>query len=277
MLQAGFITEESRRIALASDVTIAPEPERDPQFGFILDAATERANELMPELPDDLVIKLTIDSELQVQVAEALEARMTAEAEEANAGQTAAVLMTRDGHVLALFGGRDYTENQFNRATQAKRQPGSAFKTIVYLAALRSGWSPDDMIDDTPIEVDGWDTATAGGTRPAPAIDPNYPLPVEHDPYPPAPPVPKPPLIDPDEENDDMTSLLLWRDPRFEEMFLIGNGPAINVSPDVRDHYKNIGVPIMREEVHDGLARTCFIQAGLPIPDELLTPAERDA
>ena len=156
MLQAGFITEESRQIALASDVTIAPEPERDPQFGFILDAATERANELMPELPDDLVIKLTIDSELQVQVAEALEARMTAEAEEANAGQTAAVLMNRDGHVLALFGGRDYTENQFNRATQAKRQPGSAFKPFVYAAALEAGISPYDVRIDQPVTIDDW-------------------------------------------------------------------------------------------------------------------------
>ncbi|MEL6858693.1 MAG: PBP1A family penicillin-binding protein [Pseudomonadota bacterium] len=156
MLQAGFITEESRQIALSSDVAIAAEPERDPQFGFILDAATERANQLMPELPDDLVIKLTIDSELQVKVATALEARMTAESEEANAGQTAAVLMTREGHVLALFGGRDYTENQFNRATQAKRQPGSAFKPFVYAAALEAGISPYDVRIDQPVTIDDW-------------------------------------------------------------------------------------------------------------------------
>ena len=148
MLQAGFITPESAQIALTADVKIAPEPEQDPQFGFILDAATERANELMPELPDDMVIRLTIDSDLQTAISQSLEARMEAEAEASNAGQTAAVLMNRRGQVLALFGGRDYTENQFNRAPQAKRQPGSAFKPFVYATALELGYSPNDTVDD---------------------------------------------------------------------------------------------------------------------------------
>lgn len=156
MLQAGFVTPESVQIALASDVKIAPEPEQDPQFGFILDAATERANELLPELPDDMVIRLTIDSELQTKVSEALETRMDAEAEEAKAGQTAAVLMNRRGQVIALYGGRDYTENQFNRATQARRQPGSAFKPFVYAAALDIGVSPYDVRIDQPVTIDDW-------------------------------------------------------------------------------------------------------------------------
>ena len=156
MLQSGFVTPESVQIALASDVKIAPEPEQDPQFGFILDAATERANELMPELPDDMVIRLTIDAELQTAVSEALEARMDAEAEEAKAGQTAAVLMNRRGQVVALYGGRDYTENQFNRATQARRQPGSAFKPFVYAAALDKGVSPYDVRIDQPVTIDDW-------------------------------------------------------------------------------------------------------------------------
>ncbi len=156
MLQSGFITPESAQIALAADVKIAPEPEQDPQFGYVLDAATERANELLPELPDDMVIRLTVDSELQAQVSEALETRMEAEAEEVKAGQTAAILMNRTGHVLALYGGRDYTENQFNRATQARRQPGSAFKPFVYAAALEIGISPYDVRIDQPVTIDDW-------------------------------------------------------------------------------------------------------------------------
>ncbi|MEM9179768.1 MAG: PBP1A family penicillin-binding protein [Pseudomonadota bacterium] len=156
MLQAGFITPESAQIALDADVAIAPEPEQDPQFGFVLDAATERANELMPELPDDLVIKLTIDSELQTKISEALETRMAEEAEEAKAGQTAAILMNRQGHVLAMYGGRDYLENQFNRAMQARRQPGSAFKPFVYAAALEDGISPYDVRIDQPVTIDDW-------------------------------------------------------------------------------------------------------------------------
>ena len=156
MLQAGFITPESAQIALASDVAIAPEPEQDPQFGFVLDAVTERANELLPELPDDLVIKLTIDSELQTEISEALESRMSEESEEANAEQTAAILINRQGHVLAMYGGRDYLKNQFNRATQARRQPGSAFKPFVYAAALEDGISPYDVRIDQPVTIDDW-------------------------------------------------------------------------------------------------------------------------
>lgn len=156
MMQAGFITPESAQIALAADVKIAPEPEQDPQFGFVLDAATERANELMPELPDDLVITLTVDSELQTKITEAIEARMDSESEESEAGQTAAILMNRQGQVLALYGGRDYTENQFNRAMQARRQPGSAFKPFVYAAALEAGISPYDVRIDQPVTIDDW-------------------------------------------------------------------------------------------------------------------------
>ncbi|MEL6728389.1 MAG: PBP1A family penicillin-binding protein [Pseudomonadota bacterium] len=156
MLQSGFITPESAQIAMAADVKLAAEPEQDPQFGYILDAATERATEMLPELPDDLVITLTIDAELQGEISEALETRMVAEEEESKAGQTAAVLMNRQGHVLALYGGRDYTENQFNRATQARRQPGSAFKPFVYAAALEAGISPYDVRIDQPVTIDDW-------------------------------------------------------------------------------------------------------------------------
>jgi penicillin-binding protein 1A len=55
-----------------------------------------------------------------------------------------------------MIGGKNYSQSPFNRVTQARRQPGSAFKLFVYLAALRAGWTPDSMIDDRPITIDGW-------------------------------------------------------------------------------------------------------------------------
>ena len=64
--------------------------------------------------------------------------------------------MTPDGAVRALVGGRNYVENQFNRAVAAKRQPGSAFKPFVYLTALEHGLTPDTVRDDRPIELKGW-------------------------------------------------------------------------------------------------------------------------
>jgi penicillin-binding protein 1A len=70
--------------------------------------------------------------------------------------QAALVAMRPDGRVVAMVGGRSYAESPFNRATQARRQPGSAFKIFVYLAAFRSGWTPNSMIEDKPITIDGW-------------------------------------------------------------------------------------------------------------------------
>jgi penicillin-binding protein 1A len=70
--------------------------------------------------------------------------------------QAALVAMRPDGRVVAMVGGRSYADSPFNRATQARRQPGSAFKIFVYLAAFRSGWTADSMIEDKPITIDGW-------------------------------------------------------------------------------------------------------------------------
>ncbi|MFL6759320.1 transglycosylase domain-containing protein [Sphingomonas sp.] len=70
--------------------------------------------------------------------------------------QTALVAMRPDGRVVAMVGGKAYADSPFNRVTQARRQPGSAFKLFVYLAALRAGWTPDSMIEDSPVTIGGW-------------------------------------------------------------------------------------------------------------------------
>ena len=71
-------------------------------------------------------------------------------------GQAALVAMRPDGRVVAMVGGKNYGDSPFNRVTQARRQPGSAFKLFVYLAAMRSGWTPDSIIEDKPITIGGW-------------------------------------------------------------------------------------------------------------------------
>jgi penicillin-binding protein 1A len=71
-------------------------------------------------------------------------------------GQAALVAMRTDGQVVAMVGGKNYSDSAFNRVTQAKRQPGSAFKPIVYLAALSRGMTPESRIDDSPITINGW-------------------------------------------------------------------------------------------------------------------------
>jgi penicillin-binding protein 1A len=93
----------------------------------------------------DQTIRTTLDSRLQNV------ARKVVAGAPIGKAQVALVAMRRNGEVVAMVGGRSYKDSTFNRATQAKRQPGSTFKLFVYLAALRSGMSPDDMIDDSPI------------------------------------------------------------------------------------------------------------------------------
>jgi penicillin-binding protein 1A len=95
-------------------------------------------------------VRTTLDRDLQ-----RLAVRALGRAPIGNA-QAALVAMRPDGRVVAMVGGKSYSQSPFNRVTQARRQPGSAFKLFVYLAALRSGWTPDSIIEDRPITVDGW-------------------------------------------------------------------------------------------------------------------------
>lgn len=156
MVQAGFVTPQSALRAIQEPIELSDGEAADPQFGYILDLAAEHAGELLPRLPDDLVITLAIDPELQVAVSAAMEARMAEEEAETGASQAAAILFDRSGKVRALYGGRDYTVSQFNRASMAKRQPGSAFKPFVFAAALEAGISPYDVRIDEPIKIDDW-------------------------------------------------------------------------------------------------------------------------
>jgi penicillin-binding protein 1A len=81
----------------------------------------------------------------------------------AGAMQGALVSLDRDGAVRAMVGGKDYVASIYNRATQATRQPGSAFKLFVYLAALEAGHKPDDMVVDEPVTINGWSPRNSSG------------------------------------------------------------------------------------------------------------------
>ena len=102
-------------------------------------------------------VPTTLDADLQ-----RIAVRAVANARIGDA-QAALVAMRPDGRVVAMVGGRNYGKSPFNRATQARRQPGSAFKLFVYLAALRAGYTPNSVIDDRPISVDGWSPGNNDG------------------------------------------------------------------------------------------------------------------
>lgn len=78
--------------------------------------------------------------------------------------QGALVSLDRDGAILALVGGTDYVKSNYNRATEALRQPGSAWKLFVYLAALESGYTPDDTVTDGPVTIGDWTPRNSSGS-----------------------------------------------------------------------------------------------------------------
>ncbi len=107
--------------------------------------------------PDrDLIVQTTLDPRLQGLAERAVESALKGASGDRGVQQAALVSLTPDGAVRAMVGGRDYQESQFNRATQALRQPGSAFKTFVFLAAFEKGWHPDAQILDAPVTIGKW-------------------------------------------------------------------------------------------------------------------------
>jgi penicillin-binding protein 1A len=102
------------------------------------------------------MVATTIDRRLQTLAERTVDEWLARQGDALAAHQAALVAMAPDGAVLAMVGGRDYAQSQFNRAVQAVRQPGSLFKLFVYLAALREGMSPDSPVEDAPLQIADW-------------------------------------------------------------------------------------------------------------------------
>jgi penicillin-binding protein 1A len=110
-------------------------------------------NDVIGQLRDDFIVETTIDIAAQRAAAESVETVLAEQGEERQVGQAAALAMDDQGAIRAMVGGRDYDQSQFNRATQARRQPGSSFKYFIYLAAMENGLTPWSIRQDAPITI----------------------------------------------------------------------------------------------------------------------------
>ncbi len=155
MEEEEYITEEEMKSAQEN----VPVPRRKPgttgDGRYFADWITDQVSGLLANAPQDIVISTTLDLSLQRAAERRLDDALIKDAK-SDVSQGAIVTLSPDGAVRAMVGGRDYNESQFNRATQAKRQPGSAFKPVVYLAAIEQGLNPNDVFDDAPIKVGKW-------------------------------------------------------------------------------------------------------------------------
>jgi 1A family penicillin-binding protein len=108
-------------------------------------------------------VRTSLDRNLQIVAEQVVRQALAREGSRLGVSQAALVAMRPDGAVLAMVGGRDYGESQFNRAVDARRQPGSAFKLFVFYAALQQGYRPEELIDASPIVVKSWRPENYGG------------------------------------------------------------------------------------------------------------------
>ena len=155
MARAGFITEDELdelrparlRRGGSDDV---------PTGTYFADWVIPQAAELAEGSYGERQVVTTLEGDLQRMAVRAVRRAGLGRA------QAALVAMRLDGRVVAMVGGKDYRRSAFNRATQARRQPGSAFKLFVYLAAFRAGYTPDTPVNDVPIRLGSWQPRNYG-------------------------------------------------------------------------------------------------------------------
>ncbi|AAK25239.1 multimodular transpeptidase-transglycosylase PbpC [Caulobacter vibrioides] len=167
MRKEGWITPEQESRALDDTPRLSPMALQDEgDYGWVLDYATAEAVKIAGQNAPDLVVRLTIDPLLQSEGAEVVRQTMATETTRSGASQAALLSLSADGAIRAMVGGTDYSESPFNRAVQAKRQPGSTFKPFVYAAAVEKGVLPTDMRVDEPVKFGTWEPENySGGYR----------------------------------------------------------------------------------------------------------------
>jgi len=155
MVEAGRITHQERESAFDAPITVARRSSVE-SAQYFLDWLDTEVRQLVGEVSADLVVRTTLDLSAQRAADAAITGVLTPQVIERGASQGALIALAPDGGVLAMTGGRDYGASQYNRAVQARRQPGSAFKPFVYLAAMEAGLSPWDTRLDAPVQVGDW-------------------------------------------------------------------------------------------------------------------------
>ena len=157
MVAAGSLDEPRAAAARAHPAKLAVPPETAPGQNYFVDTVETELKRLVGSLPMDLGIETTLEPRLQEAAERVVDRWLGREGARRHVGQAALVALAPDGAVLALVGGRDYVQSQFNRAVQARRQPGSLFKIFVYLAAFNAGYTPDSIVVDQPVSIGDWE------------------------------------------------------------------------------------------------------------------------
>ncbi|WP_425089113.1 transglycosylase domain-containing protein [Stappia sp.] len=155
MAEEGYLTEREATDAIAAPMRVVTH-HTSASENYVADWVMELLPSYVGGIEQDIIVDTTIDLGLQIVAEDALRRTLADEGTKRGVEQGAIVTLDRSGAVKALVGGRDYARSQFNRAVNAHRQPGSAFKPFVYLAALERGLTPNTMRVDEPVRIGKW-------------------------------------------------------------------------------------------------------------------------
>ncbi|MBI1212424.1 MAG: PBP1A family penicillin-binding protein [Alphaproteobacteria bacterium] len=155
MVDAGYITSAQKDDAMRTRPKLATGPTIQGNQYFA-DWIMERLPHYVGRPDVDLVVQTTLDLDMQREAETAVQDVLQTRGVAVDAGQGALVAMSTDGAVRAMVGGRSYMRSEFNRATLARRQPGSAFKPFVYLTAIENGRTPTSRVVDAPVTYRNW-------------------------------------------------------------------------------------------------------------------------
>jgi penicillin-binding protein 1A len=156
MVESGFITQDEADQAVNSPSTVAAS-DYVPATQYVVDWINAQLPELVKKYDQSIVVETTIDPELQLVAEKSLRKRLNVDGKKLNVSQGAVVVVDSRGAIKAMVGGKSYKRSQYNRATKALRQPGSAFKPFVYLAAMEQGYTPDSVEVDEPVRIGNWE------------------------------------------------------------------------------------------------------------------------
>ena len=163
MVQAGFMTEGQVIGARRHPADVIEHDNDTNSPDYFLDWAFQQVKDFRDYEDRVLVVRTTIDMGIQKTADDAVANTLQQYGKSYRVSQGAAVVVSPDGAVRAMVGGRDYGESQFNRATDALRQPGSSFKPFVYATAMMNGFNPKSIVQDAPICIGNWCPHNYGG------------------------------------------------------------------------------------------------------------------
>lgn len=155
MREQGYINADQANVDI-SEVQLKEQAGQN-SARYFTDWVLPQLDIILPETFEPIEVWTTLDSGMQRAATASIEVNTPGNA------QGALVSLDRDGAILAMVGGTDYVESNYNRATAAMRQPGSAWKLFVYLAALEAGYTPEDVVTDEPVTIDGWSPRNSTG------------------------------------------------------------------------------------------------------------------